>query len=60
MLKILLSGCNGKMGKSIINVASGMDDLEIVCGYDITASDNGDFPIYNELENCKEDIDVII
>lgn len=60
MLKILLSGCSGKMGKSIINVASGMDDLEIVCGYDITANETGNFPVYDNLENCKEDIDVII
>ena len=32
MINILLSGCNGKMGKTITECAKNFDNLSIVCG----------------------------
>lgn len=59
MLKIILSGCSGKMGKVITDIVKNNDTAEIVAGVDLyTAVDNG-YPIYSSFENLP-DADVII
>lgn len=59
MLKIILSGCSGKMGKVITDIVKNDDTAEIVAGVDLyTAVDNG-YPIYSSFENLP-DADVII
>ena len=35
MLKIALSGCNGRMGRVITDIVSGREGMEIVAGFDI-------------------------
>lgn len=59
MVRIILSGANGKMGKVIQSVVSGRDNCEIVAGVDINTESNG-FPVYSTFEEIKEDADVII
>ncbi|MBR2477102.1 MAG: 4-hydroxy-tetrahydrodipicolinate reductase [Clostridia bacterium] len=59
MINILLSGCNGKMGRVITNLLENDGAARVVCGYDInTASDT--YPVYDNLSNVKEKVDVII
>jgi len=43
MNSILLSGCNGQMGKSIANCVEQRDDCKIVAGLDISNTKNGSF-----------------
>ena len=57
-MKFLLIGCNGKMGKTIINLAREYDDI-IVCGID-TKDLNLNFKTYLSTEEVKEDFDAII
>lgn len=59
MVRIILSGANGKMGKVIQSVVSGRDNCEIVAGVDINTESNG-FPVYSSFEEIKEEADVII
>lgn len=59
MVRIILSGANGKMGRVIQSVVSGRDNCEIVAGVDINTESNG-FPVYSSFEEIKEDADVII
>ncbi len=59
MIKILLSGCNGKMGKMITECSNNFEEMEIVCGIDVNTSSLS-YPVYSSLENIKENIDVII
>ena len=59
MVKIILCGANGKMGRVIQSVVSARDDAKIVAGVDInTCSDS--FPVYSDISEVKEDADVII
>lgn len=58
-MNILLSGANGKMGNEIIKAAEGNEDFKIVCGFDRDEGNKG-FPIYNDINKIKEDVDVII
>ncbi|HPV02876.1 MAG TPA: 4-hydroxy-tetrahydrodipicolinate reductase [Clostridiales bacterium] len=60
MIKILLSGCNGKMGQVITRMAEKYDDLTIVAGYDIADSGKNPYPVYTDLERCIVRPDVLI
>ena len=59
MINVLLSGCNGKMGKVITNILSGDDSVSIVCGYDMN-TESISYPVYDKLCNVKEKVDVVI
>ena len=60
MINIILSGCNGKMGKFISSVVSDRDDCRIVAGIDINTQANDGFPVYAEPDGYNGEADVII
>ena len=60
MINLLLSGCNGKMGRVIERLVANDDALKIVCGFDINTEKYSDFPIYDNLDNVNEKVDVVI
>ena len=60
MIKILLSGCNGKMGQVITRLSEQYDDLSIVAGYDITDSGKNPYPVFSDLRKCSVRPDVLI
>jgi len=58
MTKVIITGCSGKMGASLINSAANRDDIEIVGGVDIVEPKNAEFEYaksFSEL-NCKADV----
>lgn len=60
MLKILLSGCNGKMGRVITNLFLEQSAFKITAGFDAVDIHSNAYPVYKSLSECKIDIDVII
>jgi len=60
MIKILLSGCNGRMGQVITRLSADNDELKIVAGYDINNSIKNDYPVFTNIEDCNVNVDVII
>lgn len=48
------------MGKEIIEAVKKQKEIKIVCGFDLKENKENDFPIYSDLENIKEKVDVII
>lgn len=58
-MKILLNGAKGKMGGEVIKATKDNENFNITCGFDIE-KDNNPFPIYNKIEDIKENSDVII
>lgn len=60
MIKIILNGCNGKMGQVISKLVSEDDNAEIVAGMDINTIIENPFPVYTNPMDCHEDADVII
>lgn len=60
MVKILLVGCNGKMGHMISKVASTSNTLKIQAGVDMNIDTNFDYYIYNSIDKVKEEVDVIL
>lgn len=60
MTKIILSGCNGKMGKVISSCVANRNDCEIVAGVDLNTEATFGYPVYSSFCEIKEDADVII
>ena len=48
------------MGKQIIEAVKKQKNIQIVCGFDLNEDKENEFPIYNNLKDIKEKIDVII
>lgn len=60
MLRIILSGCNGKMGRVITDIVNGRNDAAIVAGVDLDISQNGPFPVFQSFDDITVPADVII
>lgn len=60
MTKIILVGCNGRMGEMINNIVAEDEEAAIVAGIDIVNNKENEYPVYQELSECKEEADVII
>lgn len=60
MTKIIMHGCNGKMGQVVSDIVAQDENCTIVAGVDICPEQKRDYPVYSSLEECKENADVII
>ena len=59
-MRVLINGATGRMGMELENAIEKQEDIKTVCGFGIEEKDNVKFPIYNKIENIKEEADVII
>ncbi len=61
MVKILINGANGRMGRKVKELCLLTEGVQAVCGIDLVEnlSDNA-YPIYSSFDSVKEEIDVII
>ena len=60
MTNILLAGCNGKMGKVIRRLVKDDPEFAIIAGVDLTASSDGDFPVFTDFVSISGHADVIV
>lgn len=60
MISILLSGCNGKMGRVIAKAIAERDDCKVVAGIDLNTDASMGFPVFANVAECSVDADVII
>lgn len=59
MVKIIMHGCNGKMGRVIADIVSKDKECEIVAGVDIAPAD-APFPVFTNINDCDIAADAII
>jgi len=60
MINIILSGCNGKMGRVITRLVAEDENCTIVAGFDINDFLPNTYPVYKNPADCKEKADVLI
>lgn len=60
MLKIIMHGCNGAMGRVITNLAAEDNDVEIVAGIDRNDSIANTYPVFTSCIACDVEADVIV
>lgn len=59
MIKILINGCNGKMGQVVSELAKKDEKIEIVGGFDISKRDDV-YPVFTKIEEINVKPDVIV
>lgn len=60
MVKVIMHGCNGKMGQVITGLLKEDKEAKIVAGVDGYKGITNDYPVYDSLYDCREEADVII
>ena len=60
MTKVIITGCSGKMGASLINAAASREDIEIIGGIDIVEPVNAKFEYAKTFSELKCNADVIV
>ena len=60
MIKVMVNGCNGKMGQIVCDLVEQNENLVLKCGFDKNITGEFAFPVYDNIDNIKEKPDVII
>lgn len=60
MVKIIITGCNGRMGQMITDIVKEDEDAAIVAGVDIVNNRDNDYPVFTDISDCDIQADVII
>lgn len=60
MTKIIINGCNGKMGQVVTRLAQSDPDCEIACGIDINTSIKNDYPVFKSIKDFDGKADAIV
>jgi len=60
MLKVIISGCNGHMGRVVESLCIADPAIEVVAGFDVSTTYQHDFPVYASPSDFKGEADVVI
>lgn len=60
MTRIIMHGCNGKMGQVITEICRNDDETEIVAGIDVMDNRQNGYPVFTDIGDCDVEADVIV
>lgn len=60
MLSIIISGCNGYMGRVTASLAADDPDISVAAGFDINTAGGGEFPVFSNPEDFKGSADAVV
>lgn len=60
MIKVLINGCNGKMGQEVAKEIKITQDVEVLCGVDRIDTGDNNFPVFTDINDINLIPDVII
>lgn len=60
MIRVIMHGCNGKMGKNIVNLLANDTQAQVVAGIDAFDEGKNPFPVFSSITECTVEADVII
>lgn len=60
MIRVLMSGCNGKMGQMITGLVKEDEQVEIVAGIDTYTGISNTYPVFKSFTDCDVEVDVVI
>lgn len=58
-MKVIISGCNGKMGQVVENLCAAEDDITVIAGFDVNTQPRS-YPVYAVPANCSVKADCVI
>lgn len=60
MTRIIMHGCNGKMGRVITDIVANDEACEIVAGIDLVDTVAHTYPVFTNIDDCNVEADVVI
>ena len=60
MIKILMHGCNGRMGQMISGLVREEEEMMIAAGVDTYQGVSNEYPVFGSIDACDDDVDVVI
>ena len=60
MVRVIMHGCNGRMGRVITELIAADSQVEIVAGIDTFTGISNTYPVYETISQCQETADVVI
>ena len=60
MDRLIMHGCNGKMGQTIKNLIAADEEITIIAGVDAFDEGKNEFPVFADITACDVEADVII
>lgn len=60
MIRIMISGCNGKMGQAVTAICAAKDDIQVVAGVDISPEKHSTYPVYKDPMEFPGQVDCMI
>lgn len=60
MIRVIMHGCNGKMGQVISGLAAADAELEMVAGIDPVDDGHNPYPVFGDITECDTEADVLI
>lgn len=60
MIRIIMNGCNGKMGQTISRLVAEDPETEMAAGIDIRDDGHNPYPVYTDITKCDVEADCLI
>lgn len=60
MTRIIMSGCNGAMGRTIMEIVSKDSEAQIVAGIDVQDDGTKEYPVFSSIRDCDVEADALI
>lgn len=60
MVKVIMHGCNGKMGQTIAGLIAADEEIELVAGVDAFDAGKNQFPVFKSIAECTVEADAVI
>lgn len=60
MTRVIMHGCNGRMGQVITSLIAADEEIEIVAGVDLSDHVRNRYPVFPSIEACHVEADVVI
>ncbi len=60
MIRLIMHGCNGKMGQVISGIAAADPETELVAGIDVQDDGHNPYPVFTDIDRCNVEADALI
>lgn len=60
MIRVIMHGCNGKMGQTISGLIAADSEVELVAGIDARDDGHNPYPVFTDIEKCDVEADCLI
>ena len=60
MIRVIMHGCNGKMGQVISGLIAADPQVEMVAGIDVWDDGHNTYPVFADINDCDVEADCLI